>query len=459
RIRPEGSDEKVDLQKRARWIAQLGDVSTGEPVVANGLVWVGTNNGNPRDANQTKDASVLMCFRESDGKFLYQYVSPRLAPAPGQVYWRRVDWPETSLASAPLVEGDRLWFCTNRCEVVCLDISQLLNGNGLPKVVWKYDMIEELGVQPRATMIGSHASHSSVAGYRDFIYVNTTNGRNIDGAVDGVGAPEAPSLICLRKDDGKLQWQDNSPGTDIIYVQHGSPTLIEVERRAQVVMGQGDGWVRSFDALTGTMIWKFDINPKGVKKHPFYNGNASHFVATPVFHRNRLFIVGGRERELGAVDGTLFCLDPKQMGDISEELLGEDGAALENPNSGVIWKYVGHGEKRDEKMHSALSNVAVHNGLVIAPDDDGLVHCLDEQTGEWLWAYDCFSIVVGAPLIVGDRVYVTDEDGDLAVLKLSRELQLLEELSLRNTTESSPTFANGTLYVSTRRSLMAIDGR
>ncbi|MCA9032128.1 MAG: PQQ-like beta-propeller repeat protein [Planctomycetaceae bacterium] len=297
RIRPEGSDEKVDLQKRPRWIAQLGDVSTGEPVVANGLVWVGTNNGNPRDANQTEDASVLMCFREHDGEFLYQYLSPRLTPARGQVHWRRVDWPVTSLASAPLVEGDRLWFCTNRCEVICLNISQLLNGNGLPKVAWKYDMIEELGVQPRATMIGSHASHSSVAGYRDFIYVNTTNGWD----VDGVPAPNAPSLICLRKSDGKLQWQDNSPGTDIIDVQHGSPTLIEVEGRAQIVMGQGDGWVRSFDALTGKQIWKFDLNPKGVKKHPA-SGSAKHFVATPVFHKNRLFVVDGRERELGAVD-------------------------------------------------------------------------------------------------------------------------------------------------------------
>ncbi|MCA9032129.1 MAG: hypothetical protein KDA66_15035, partial [Planctomycetaceae bacterium] len=81
----------------------------------------------------------------------------------------------------------------------------------------------------------------------------------------------------------------------------------------------------------------------------------------------------------------MFCLDPTKTGDISEELIGEDVATLENPNSGVIWKYVGHGENRDEKMHSALSNVAVHNGLVITPDDEGLVHCLDEKTGEWLW--------------------------------------------------------------------------
>ena len=64
--------------RNIRWSARLGMYSCGDPVVANGLVWVGTNNENPRDSNIKVDASVLMCFRERDGKFLYQYVSPPL---------------------------------------------------------------------------------------------------------------------------------------------------------------------------------------------------------------------------------------------------------------------------------------------------------------------------------------------------------------------------------------------
>src|SRR5258708_6615570 len=64
--------------RNVKWSARLGNCSLGTPVVANGLVWVGTNNAVPRDPQQKEDASVLMCFRESDGKFLYQYLSPRL---------------------------------------------------------------------------------------------------------------------------------------------------------------------------------------------------------------------------------------------------------------------------------------------------------------------------------------------------------------------------------------------
>lgn len=441
--------QEIDVEKSSRWSAELGHVSCGEPVIANGLVWVGTNNGHPRDANKTEDASVLMCFRESDGKFLYQYVSPRRL-APGY----HADWPGTSLASSPLIEGDRLWFCTNRCEVVCLDISPLLKQSGEPVVLWKYDMISELGVYTRSLMIGSHASHCSVAGYKEFIYVNTTNSRSYTE----IPAPDAPSLICLQKADGKLRWQDNSPGANIIDVQHGSPIVIEVEGKAQVVMGQGDGWVRSFDALTGKLIWKFDMNPKAILRHR-YQGNSTHMVATPVFHNQRIYVAGGRERELGATQGRLYCLNPTKQGDISEELLSTDGEILPNANSGIVWKYLGHGdkEKDEEIMHSTLSNVAVHKGFVIACDSHGMVHSLDEQTGEWLWSHDCFSTVIGSPLIVGDKVYITDEDGDLLILELARELKVMQEVLLSSSVETAPVFANETLFITTRDQLIAID--
>jgi hypothetical protein len=225
--------------RNIRWAAKLGSISCGDPVVSDGLVWVGTNNRSPRDPEQTGDASVLMCFRERDGEFLYQYVSPRLPEG------RRYDWPDASLASSPLIEGDRLWFCNNRCEVICLDIAPLLAESGTPRVVWKVDMRSEFGVVPRGVMIGSHASHCSIASYGELIYVNTTNA----AGYDGIPAPEAPSLICFEKRTGRVRWQDNSPGEKILDVQHGSPLVIEIDGKGQVVMGQGDGWGRGFDAL------------------------------------------------------------------------------------------------------------------------------------------------------------------------------------------------------------------
>src|SRR6516162_6991399 len=152
-------DEKGALVQKARniaWTAELGSPSIGGPVIADGLIWVGTNNEHPRDLTfidpkrvnpVTKkplpmDMSVLMCLRERDGKFLWQYVSPRLATSLNE------DWPHSAMGGAPLVEGDRLWFLTNRCEVVALDIGPLKRGDGVPKELWKVDVRKEFNVVP-----------------------------------------------------------------------------------------------------------------------------------------------------------------------------------------------------------------------------------------------------------------------------------------------------------------------
>src|SRR4051794_23188419 len=52
--------------KGIKWQAKLGSNNLGGPVIADGLVWVGTNNQKPRDPKVKGDAAVLMCFRESD---------------------------------------------------------------------------------------------------------------------------------------------------------------------------------------------------------------------------------------------------------------------------------------------------------------------------------------------------------------------------------------------------------
>src|SRR5437868_10033773 len=55
----------VKTKKNIKWSAKLGSQSYGNPVVGGGVVLVGTNNENPRDAKQGGDRGVLMAFRES----------------------------------------------------------------------------------------------------------------------------------------------------------------------------------------------------------------------------------------------------------------------------------------------------------------------------------------------------------------------------------------------------------
>src|SRR4029434_694238 len=52
----------IKTQKNVKWVAQLGSQSYGNPVVAGGMVFVGTNNESPRDPKQGGDRGVLMAF-------------------------------------------------------------------------------------------------------------------------------------------------------------------------------------------------------------------------------------------------------------------------------------------------------------------------------------------------------------------------------------------------------------
>ena len=430
--------------RNIRWSARLGSVTWCDPVIADGLVWVGTNNDQPRNARHTQDAGVLMCFRQRDGKFLYQHVSPRLKQG------TRLDWPFSGLASSPLIEGNRLWFCNNRHEIICLDIRPLHTSGGEPRVVWKVDMRKELGVVPTAVMIGNNAIQCSIASYDALIYVQTGNARY----VDKVPAPEAPSLVCLDKRTGRTVWTDNSPGGRILDVQHGSPLVVEVDGSGQAIMGQGDGWLRSFDALTGQLLWEFDINLKAPGPKSITRGNWNYFIATPVYYGNRIYVGSGRHADWGSGPGRLCCIDPTRRGDISSELDDGSGRGKPNPNSGLVWEYLGMG---GDPMHRTMSSVTIHNNFIVAPDHGGLVHCLDARTGRRYWTHDVAAKIFCSSLIADGKVYVGDEDGDLVVLELSQEKKQLIEHNFSAPIYSSPVYSNGVLYVATYEYLHAIE--
>src|SRR5687767_14088534 len=123
---PEGDQLTPDPAKSLKWVVKLGSQTYGNPTVAGGRVYVGTNNDSPRDPKYQGDRGVLMCFDETGGKFLWQLVVPK-HPA-----GRNIDWEFVGLCSSPAVEGHRVYVVTNRCEVVCLDARGMANGNDGP---------------------------------------------------------------------------------------------------------------------------------------------------------------------------------------------------------------------------------------------------------------------------------------------------------------------------------------
>src|SRR5688572_12687797 len=145
----------VKTKKNVKWVAALGPQSYGNPVVAGGMVFIGTNNEAPRDPNQSGDRGVLMAFRESDGEFIWQQTHVKLESG------RANDWPFQGVASSPLVEGEKLYYVSDRGVLFCLDIKGFTDGENDgpltnekltgPKdadAIWAFDMMEEVGTYP-----------------------------------------------------------------------------------------------------------------------------------------------------------------------------------------------------------------------------------------------------------------------------------------------------------------------
>jgi len=138
------TDWNVKTGENVLWSAALGSKSYGNPVISNGMVFVGTNNEGQRDPSNPADAGVLMAFDANTGKFLWQRISAKLPTG------RVNDWPGEGECATVYTEPGRLWYCTNRCEVVCLDLSPGAQPEAgkPPKEIWSFDMINKLGVFP-----------------------------------------------------------------------------------------------------------------------------------------------------------------------------------------------------------------------------------------------------------------------------------------------------------------------
>lgn len=469
-----------------KWQAELGKGTYGTPVVGGGRVYVGTNNQRPRDSKFEGDAGVLMCFRESDGQFLWQLVTPKCK---SQGKWNP-DYARLGIMSSPVVDGDRVYLVTNRCAVVCLDAAGMGNGNdGLtnegeilakpeiekvwedpkkgmmierqpgkpftpgPKdadVIWRYDMMVELPVWVQ------DGSNCNILMRGDYLYVSPSNG--VDRSHKHVPVPDAPSLIVLDKHTGRLVAVDNAGiNRRVFHGQWSSPSMGEVNGRAQIFFGGGDGFCYGFDAepvgtgegKVGTLktVWKFDCNPPELRlkdgktlpyqtKHiPRGGWGPSEIIATPVFCDGKVYVTVGQDLLHGMAPGCLSAIDASAgEGDITAK--------------GLVW--------RNLEVERSISSVTVADGLCYAADYTGRLFCIDTKSGKTLWKHDTRSRIWSSPLVGDGKVYIGTERGEVHILAAGPVLKRLGVGKLDTAVYTSPIVANGTFYVTSLTQLLAV---
>jgi outer membrane protein assembly factor BamB len=455
-----------------KWAVDIGTETHSTPAVAGGRIYIGTNNGNPRDPKHQGDRGVLMCLDEATGKFLWQLVVPKREE---DIYF---DWPNSGISSPATVEGDRVYIVSNRGEVMCLDTRGLTNGNDgvfqdegrhmtrqapgvadadrVPDlqpgpldadILWLFDLTTGAG-------IWSHdGAHSSILIRGDHLYLNT--GTGVDNTHRKIRTPDAPSLVVLDKNTGKLIARERENIAPFIFHSTwSSPSMATVEGRKLVFFSAGNGKVYAFEPLApGTLpmgqnpaslrkIWEFDFDPAAPKTnvHEFTTNrkeSPSNMYGMPVLYRDRIYVAGGGDIWWGKNQAWLKCINPRGNGDITTNAL--------------VWTY-------PLKQH-VLATPAIHDGVVYIADCGRTLHAVEAATGQALWTHEIRGEVWSSALVADGKVWLGTRSGILYVFAADRVKQKLLELDLGKPISATPTAANGVIYIATMSRLYAVSAR
>jgi outer membrane protein assembly factor BamB len=458
-----GNTDEIDFSttRNVRWIAKLGSQAYGNPTIAGGRVYVGTNNDSPRDPRFRDDRCCVYCFDEKTGEFLWELNIPKLGT--GKVS----DWEYLGICSSPAIVGDRVYLVSNRCEVLCLDAEGMANGNDGPfqdegqymagpgetpvrperddgDIIWSLNMIDECGVFPH------NITSCSVLVIGDRVWSSTSNG--VDYGHVETPAPFAPSLIVVDKATGALVGEESSGCSErIFHANWSSPAYLRTDALELGIFGGPDGWVYAFEPEAvedeeGYQVlverWRCDANPpeyrvdeEGKRRKYATRGGPSEVLGTPIVWDGKVYAVIGQDPEHGEGVGNLVCIDPSGEGDVT--------------GSKQVWSY--------DKIHRSISTPSIADGRLYVADFSGFIYCLDAKTGEELWVHDTLGHIWSSTLVADGRVYIANEDGYMTILPATAEYDKENaiEIDMTSSVYASAVAANGALYVATHTHLFA----
>ncbi len=431
--------------RNIKWSVNPKGWAMGKPVAADGRVFVTTTN--PRTTKTPQfffKYSVIAAYRENDGELLWRIEN---------------EYPDKlsrflqylgGIASTPVIDGPHLYFTTGIGEVVCAETQT-------GKVRWRCNLQKTLNV----TFLNEDDTWglppvAMPLVVENVLYVNTGNRRErFEGKFP---SPKAPSFVAFNKHTGEVIWQSNLPGEKIIEGQWSSPVFAHVNNLPQVIFGGGDSVLYSFHHTTGKLLWKCDLLPE---RHA--DDTNLQIIGTPVVVGNRLYLGLGvhAEHPRQPRSSYFLCLDITKCG--NSALKSYDAKAEAKRGSPLVWAFGGliapaPNKGRRAYFGTTISTAVVHDGLVYIPELNGYLHCFDAATGHRYWQYDLRASVWASPLWVDGKIYMATED-DMQIFQHGKTMKRLANLDMVSPLYSTPTVANGVLFVPTRHQLFAIKAR
>lgn len=340
--------------------------------------------------------------------------------------------------SSPIVWGDRLYVTAapedgRERHLVCLDIRDgaalwtrtlTAPGENVEKLYWK----------------NTYASPTPITdGERVFVFLGNAglHAFDFDGnrlwsrdlgefpTMHGPGTSPVvyQNLVILLQDQtrgetlfeafdvatGETVWKATRPNSAC----WSTPVLLRVGDRDELVHN-GSHEVVGYDPRTGVELWRC-------------SGTTRESIPSIVVGDHRLYSTSGR-------NGPTLAIRPGGNGDVSETHL--------------LWRMIRGGPH--------VPSPVFHSGHLYQVNDTGILTCLNATDGGVVWQNRLQGRFSMSPLLFGEKLLVTNEDGLSFVAKASPEYNLLAEYDLKVPIRATPAVVGERLYFRTHSEILCV---
>lgn len=224
------------------------------------------------------------------------------------------------------------------------------------------------------------------------------------------------SVIALDKETGATRWSTLRTHRRTSYA---TPMILELpNEKPQLICLSGAMGMTSLDPYTGVMNWMTGEFPLRTVASPIYTGKLL------------LASCGG-----GGKGKLMIAVDPTE-----QERADKDR---------IVWQ-------RDKNLPYVPTPV-YHKGHVYLWNDNGVVVCVEADTGKEIWIKRVGGNYSGSPILVGENLYCLNEAGDVIIVGASPDSEDFSSVPLGDGSHSTPATANGRVYFRTFTKLFCLN--
>jgi outer membrane protein assembly factor BamB len=334
-----------------------------------------------------------------------QHMVVCLNAADGKILWeRRFDFTVhgkhnlNSFASpSPAVDKDHVYVSWSIPESLTL---MALTHDG--RDAW----VRDLG-----PFISQHSAGNSPIVVDDMVILVNEQDAAATAKKEGYPDGGASFIHCVKAKDGSTVWQ--VPRTSSV-VTYSAPMVRELPdgKRELLINSQGHG-LGGIDLATGKTNWE---KSDALKRRS---------ISQPIMAGGLVFGTCGS----GGGGEYIAAVKPGPNPELAYEI--KEGAPY-------------------------VPSLVAKGNLVFAMNSKGIASCFDAPTGNRHWLERIGGNFYGSPIILNDRVYAIDTAGKVVVYAAAKEFQKLGEFELGEASHSTPSVADGKLYLRTETHLTAI---